>query len=458
MRRGSERLRILIAGGGVAGLEALLALRELAGDRVEITLMAPEDDFRYRQLSVAMPFGLANPTRFPLDEIARENAALHRRASLARVDAGRRIVTTNAETEVPYDFLLIAIGARPAAVVPGAVSFAGFDQVDMLREGIAGAEGDPPQTVVFAVPDGAFWSVPLYELALLTAADAAEHDADVEVRIVSAEQRPLSIFGKRASDAVAEVLAEAGIAFEANRVAERFADGALDLQDGAAIQCDLVVSLPIPEVPEIQGLPQRPPHGYIPVDRYGAVEGLEGVFAAGDATSFPIKQGGLAAQQADAAVGAIAELAGAPAVAEPFRPVLRAVLLTPRGPLYLRAEEVVGASAASRRILWWPPSKIAGRWLAPYLARKAGGHTGIPSELIDVEPPVIADLADSSSDHEDLVSMALDSADIHAAERDFARALDWLKVAEDLDLYLPPDYELKRVSWIAQLMSPSSSA
>ena len=73
-----------------------------------------------------------------------------------------------------------------------------------------------------------------------------------------------------------------------------------------------MVSLPVPEVPEIPGLPQRPPHGYIPVDRYGGVDGLERVFAAGDATWFPIKQGGIAAQQADAAAGAIAELAGAP--------------------------------------------------------------------------------------------------------------------------------------------------
>ena len=38
-------LRVLIAGGGVAGLEALLALRDLAGDRVELTLLSPETDF-----------------------------------------------------------------------------------------------------------------------------------------------------------------------------------------------------------------------------------------------------------------------------------------------------------------------------------------------------------------------------------------------------------------------------
>jgi sulfide:quinone oxidoreductase len=227
----------------------------------------------------------------------------------------------------------------------------------------------------------------------------------------------------------------------------RFADGTLELSDGSGIYCDLVISLPTPEVPEMPGLPQRAPNGYIPTDRYGGVDGLERVFAAGDATWFPIKQGGLAAQQADAAASAIAELAGAPARAEPFKPVLRGALVTPRGPRYLRAEEVVGSSAAARRVLWWPPSKVAGRHLAPYLARKAGGHTGIPAELTDVDAPPVADLSDAGSDHEDLVAMALESADIKAAERDFGRALNWLKVAEDLELYLPPEYELKRTSW-----------
>ncbi len=447
--RGDEhdRFRVVIAGAGVAGLEGLLALRELAGERVQVTLMAPESEFRYRQLSVAMPFGLANPTRFPLDEIARENGAVHRRATLAAVDDERRVAITDADTEVPYDALLVAIGAHPAVAVPGAINFGGFEQVDELRERIDALEGDPPQTVVFAVPNGAWWSLALYELALLTAGDAAAHSADLEVRMVSAEERPLAIFGARASEAVGALLADAGIAFEPNRIPERFAEGALDLEDGSRIQCDLVVSLPMPEVPEIPGLPQRPPHGYVAVDRFGGVDGLERVFAAGDATWFPIKQGGIAAQQADAAAGAIAELAGAPVTAEPFHPILRGALITPSGPRFMRAEQVVASSEAARSILWWPPSKVAGRHLAPYLARRAGGHTGIPAELTDADAPPPGDLVAPGAEHDDLVAMALESADIHAAERDFGRALNWLKVAEDLELYLPPDYEVKRAAW-----------
>jgi sulfide:quinone oxidoreductase len=55
---------VVIAGGGVAGLEALLALRALAADRVDLTLIAPDDHFAYRPLAVAQPFALgASPRR-----------------------------------------------------------------------------------------------------------------------------------------------------------------------------------------------------------------------------------------------------------------------------------------------------------------------------------------------------------------------------------------------------------
>src|SRR5205814_1234644 len=78
--------------------------------------------------------------------------------------------------------------------------------------------------------------------------------------------------------------------------------------------------------------------GFIPTDDHGLVHGLDGVFAAGDITTFPVKQGGLAAQQADAAAEAIAELAGTEVDPEPFRPVLRGMILTGGRPVYARAE------------------------------------------------------------------------------------------------------------------------
>ena len=111
--------------------------------------------------------------------------------------------------------------------------------------------------------------------------------------------------------------------------------------------------------------------GFIPVDPHSLVAGELDIYAAGDATNSPIKQGGIATQQADAAAEAIAARAGAPVEPQPFRPVLRGLLLTGATPRYMRAEVSGGQgddSAVSEHALWWPPSKIAGRWLAPYLA------------------------------------------------------------------------------------------
>src|SRR5699024_6223966 len=107
--------------------------------------------------------------------------------------------------------------------------------------------------------------------------------------------------------------------------------------------------------------------GFIPVDEHAAVRGLRDVYAVGDVTDQPLKQGGLAAQQADAAASAIAHALGAPVRPEPFRPVLRGLLLSGVGAAFLR-RAADGGSEASFGALWWPPTKVAGRHLGPFLA------------------------------------------------------------------------------------------
>jgi sulfide:quinone oxidoreductase len=100
------------------------------------------------------------------------------------------------------------------------------------------------------------------------------------------------------------------------------------------------------------------------------VRGVPDVFAAGDATQFPVKHGGLACQMADAAASVIAERAGASVEAEPFAPVLRGVLLTERGSEFMSRDigRAVGDDATAMPApLWWPPTKIAGRELARHL-------------------------------------------------------------------------------------------
>jgi sulfide:quinone oxidoreductase len=367
--------RVVIAGGGVAALEAALALRALAEDRVSVELLAPETQFWYRPLAVAEPFGLGEVRHFDLAELAAAAGATFSPGALSSVDAGGRVVQTSAGSTVPYDILLVACGAGPTPAVPGALTFRGPADTERIRhlleEIVAGQVG----RVAFVEPWGAVWSLPIYELALMTAAYLAERGLDrVELALVTPEDEPLQLFGRTGSDAVRQLLEERGIALQTGSCPVELVDGDLRLVPEGTIAADRVVALPRLRGPRIDGLPQTV-EGFLPVDAHGQVPGLADVFAAGDITSFPVKQGGIAAQQADAAAEMIAANAGADLAPQPFRPVLRGLLLTGGRPRYLRHEITGGAgdvSAASPEPLWWPPAKIVSRYLAPFLGALAG--------------------------------------------------------------------------------------
>jgi sulfide:quinone oxidoreductase len=368
-------LRVLIAGGGVAALEAALALRALAEDRVSVELLAPEPQFWYRPLAVAEPFGLGEVRQFELAELAAAAGATFSQGALTAVDAERRLAHTSVGSSVPYDVLLVACGAVPSPAVPGALTFRGPADTerirDLLGELVAGRVG----RVAFVVPWGAVWSLPIYELALMTAAYLGERELDhVELVLVTPEDEPLQLFGRAGSEAVRELLEERGIAVQTGACPVELVDGELRLVPEGTIAADRVVALPRLRGTRIDGLPQTV-EGFIPVDAHGQVHCLSDIFAAGDITSFPVKQGGIATQEADAAAEMIAANAGADLTPQPFRPVLRGLLLTGRQPRYLRHELTGGAgdaSAASPEPLWWPPAKIVGRYLAPFLGTVAG--------------------------------------------------------------------------------------
>jgi sulfide:quinone oxidoreductase len=112
-------------------------------------------------------------------------------------------------------------------------------------------------------------------------------------------------------------------------------------------------------------------HGFVETDDFGRVEGLTDVYAAGDLTRGSIKQGGIAAQEADAVASAIASELGAPVQPAPLRPVLRGLLLTGTVPRFLRNDPDT-ASEITSQPLWWPPAKLVGRYLTPFLAEQLG--------------------------------------------------------------------------------------
>jgi sulfide:quinone oxidoreductase len=384
-----SRPEVLVVGGGVAALETLMALRDLAGDRVGVTLVAPEPDFVHRPMAVAEPFGLGEARRYPLRRIAEDFGAELVQAGVAAIDAPAARVALRSGDTMTYDTLVLAPGARMLPAFDDALTFSGPGSGPEMRALLDELEQGRVRRIAFVAPTVVGWTLPLYELALLTARHAITRELQVELVLVTPEQRPLALFGEGPSGAVAELLTVGGIEFIGASHVE-LGDGAVRLiPGGRVLGAERLVTLPLVRGPRLEGVPAEPDFGFVPVDRHGRVDGLDGVYAAGDATNFPVKQGGLAAQQADAVAEHVAARHGARLEPSPFRPVLRGLLFAGGPEQFMRADQQ-GVGAVAGQALWWPPTKIAGRYLAPYLyEREAAAVPGpAPEGFADLEVPL----------------------------------------------------------------------
>ncbi len=432
----------------MSAIEGLLAIRDLLDGVVRVTLIAPHDEFVYRPLLVAEPFALGERRTFRLAAIAADHAAELVYGTLKAVDAQSATITLGDETKLGYDALLVAIGAQAREWLSGAIHFSSPAEVPAVRELLWELDQGRVRSVVFAAPRGAAWTLPLYELALLTAAHAGDTgDAGVELTIVTPEAEPLAVFGPAAAAHIRDLCGDRGIRLRTGSTAAAFENGRVELEGGEIIEADRVVALPQLTGEAIAGLPHDA-DGFIPVDEHCAVPGADGVYAAGDGVSYPIKQGGLGTQQADAAVSAIAARFGAAVDPAPFRPELRGMLLTGLSPSYLRAtperSDQVG-SAVALNPLWWPPSKIAGRHLAPYLANLP--HVPTAAQVLEDRSMSAADL----EEHEAVRELALIFAERDAKQGDHRSALAWLDTIEQIEGVLEPELEARRTAWRAAI-------
>jgi sulfide:quinone oxidoreductase len=242
-------------------------------------------------------------------------------------------------------------------------------------------EAGDVRSVAFVLPTGPIWNLPAYELALMTEAWlAARGVTETELTVVTPEPEPLHLFGADASQAVRELLEDRDIRVHCGAQATAFRDGELVLTTKRTLPAERAVAIPRLVGQQIGGIP-RIADAFIPVDEHCRVPDVPHVFAAGDITSFPVKQGGIAAQQAETVAQAIAAEVGADLTPQPFRPVLRGLLLTGREPRYLRRQLTSsGEDVSLSRVnpLWWPPAKVVGHYLAPFLGALAG--TEVPND------------------------------------------------------------------------------
>ena len=274
---------------------------------------------------------------------------------------------------------MLALGARISRRYTHALTIDDRRMDETLHGLIQDVEGGYVHSLAFVSPGRMAWPLPLYELALMTAGRAYDLAVELAVTIVTPEDAPLAIFGSAVSSAVGEQLEKVGIRTITSAYAEMPSQGEIVINPGdRRLRVDRAVALPELYGPAVRGIPLGE-HGFIRVDTHCQVPEVGPIFAAGDATEFAVKQGGIASQQADAAAEAIAALAGAPVTPEPFHPVMRAILLTNEEPMYLSAQITGGqgfSSEVSDTPSWSPPSKIAARYLAPCLEEYDRGSAG----------------------------------------------------------------------------------
>jgi sulfide:quinone oxidoreductase len=374
--------RILIAGGGLAALEAVLALRaEASAGELPITMLAPEASFAHRPMATKAAVGHGPGWGLDLARFARDHRVDLVAEALASVDVDARVGTTSAGAELPYSALLVAVGATRRPWLPGAITFGLAQPGAGMPSLLSDLEHGVASHVAFVVPAEAFWPPLVYELALLTAEYVRTASLDVTLSIVTPEPAPLAAFGPRASLAMAQRLRRERI--------EVRAGAAIDTVDA-----DRVVTLPALSGPAIDGL-AADPDGFLPIDERGRVSGTADVYAAGDAVAFPIKQAGLTAHEADAAADSILADRGFRSRHRRFPATLDGIL-TPDADLldWFHDPRWTHSGDMRPRSIWWPPPEISARRLSPYL-RAVHGDWMMGDESPPAGIPVRLDLVRS---------------------------------------------------------------
>jgi len=371
-------LGVLIAGAGVGGLETLVALRGLAPQEVAPTLIAPDETFSFRALSVFEPFGYEPAHPYRLSELTGALDAGRRREAVAAVDRGRREVRLRSGSVMPYDVLVLATGAVPYPAFDHGVLFDYARNRGAVDAMLGDSRSGRVDSVVVVVPPSSHWTLPAYELAFLLRSAGRSRPrpgarraagGELAVTLVTAEPEPLAAFGAPAGAMIRDEFAASGIELICGVAARVPSDRIVELRHGRRLRASRVIHLPGVAGPRLAGVPCDP-DGFIPVDDGLHVDDDPDLFAIGDGTAGTHKHGGLAAQQADAVAREIARRSGVVVADAPYRPALRAVVRTGRGPRYLRAAPPGGEGdcAVSDECLWWPPSKVVAPWLVPWLA------------------------------------------------------------------------------------------
>lgn len=310
--------RVVVLGGGFAGLETAFLLKHRLRDEVDIHIVSDQPNFVFRPNTIYVPFG-SDPDHLmiPLREPALRQHLNLLEAAVEGVDPAARRVHLRRQPPLAYDDLVIATGAtvRPAEI-PGleANAHSIWTPADMLRlrrefeRIVENAERAKTTRLLFLVPPHNQCAGPIYQLLFMLDSRLRRHHLRdrVQLTLATAEHSYLHSFGPRLHQMLSADLVERKIQTHRGWTVQEVMPGRVAFANGDTLEYDSLVALP-PQVAAV-------PYGDLPIDERGfirteyetrQVDGMPGIYAPGDAGDFPVKMAFLAFLQADATAEAI---------------------------------------------------------------------------------------------------------------------------------------------------------
>jgi len=303
MRRGHRRHgdgpRVLIIGGGFAGLSALQALAG-AGAAVTVVDRNIYSTFQPLLYEVATAGLTASDVAYPLWSATFRHGGSFRKGELAGLDLGQRIVTLSAGEQLGYDYLIIATGVSAAFFgVAGAAEHAVglytrrdavrlrntlMDELERRNEELAISGLDV--TIVGGGATGVEMAGTLAELRNFALPAVYPHVDRSMFRIRLIEMAPalLMPYKDRLRRYTRQQLVDRGVEVLLNTAIKEVRAGWVLLADGAEFRSDITVwaaGVAGPDASWAAGLP-RGKGGRIEVGADLRVTGTDRVFAAGD--------------------------------------------------------------------------------------------------------------------------------------------------------------------------------
>jgi NADH:ubiquinone reductase (H+-translocating) len=360
---GAMPARVLILGSGFAGLWAALGaarrLDELGSDAVDITVVSarPYHDIRVRNYEADL-----SPCRIALRQLLDPVRVGHFTGEVTEIDPRAATVRTADGTTLTYDRLVLATGSAVAKPDISGLAEFGFD-VDTydgatrLQSHIRTlGRGDSTAVVVGAGLTGIETASELPAML----AGALGPDATPRVILVDRNPRVGSDMGDDARPVIEEALAQNGVETITGVGVTAVDARSVTLSDGTVLPAATVVwcaGMRANALTAQFGVPLDR-LGRLPVDDYLRVQGVDGVFAAGDVASARMDDEHLSVMSCQhvrpmgryAGFNVIGDLLGAPMIALRIPWYVTVLDLGPAGAVYTEGwdRHVVSTGVAAK--------------------------------------------------------------------------------------------------------------